>query len=321
MEYARRACGFYLARLRTEILRQRTNVFPGHHPGPRKWLNLIAGFVETAESYIKRSVTEADPDLAGFWVIEAEEMGNRAYELLEHMAGADADHIPHQVVAPFQRWVNGLDIENTIFFRAEHAANYELSSVEYDIASIIGASASLLEAESAIQWPLLRVTVPEQALGMLPHFAVVAHELGHAIEDRVDFNFVNYNSQWQEVLARIENRIGSLTTDDNILAHQVLSDWVIELKADAVGHYVTGPAFFFAFAGFLELSGHGYGLGDMHPPSIIRLSLLSSHLTKGSPSYASIYKEKGGFEVEPLATSPSVLKLPSAELSIWRIAI
>lgn len=313
MEHARRACAFFLARLRSEISRQRATIFPGHHSGPHKWLNLVAGFVETAERYIERSHNEPVPDMAGFWVIEAEDMGNQAYELLEHMAGADADHIPHQIVAPFQRWVDGLQIENTIFFRAEHAANYELSSVEYDIANINWASDSLLAAQKAIHWPLLRVTVPGQALGMLPHFAVVAHELGHAIEDRIEVDFGKYNSEWQKVIGRVEQRVGALTRSDIILAQEILSDWVVELKSDAVAHYIAGPAFFFAFAGFLEISGRGYGIGSMHPPSITRLELLASHLGQGEPSYTSIYKSYAGLEIGPHTNSPSVMNIPSLD--------
>jgi len=310
MEHARRACSFFLARLRAEIERLRGGVFPGHHPGPHKWLNLADGFIDTAEQYIQQSYDpNLHPDLAGVKVVEAEDLGDQAYDLLEQMLGSDAEHIPHQVVAPFQRWVDGLDIENTIFFRAEHAANYELWIVEYDIDNINGATDSLKAASKAIHWPLLRVTVPGQALGMLPHFAVVAHELGHAIEDRVSIDFDKYDADWQEFVTRVQARIGTLSQDDIIDAKEILSDWLIELKSDAVGFYVAGPAFFFALAGFLEISGRGYGIGRSHPPSDTRLDLLVDHIKSGAPSFANIYKDLGGLDITPEINSPNVMKV------------
>jgi hypothetical protein len=92
--------------------------------------------------------------------------------------GADATEIPHEIVAPFQRWVTGLHIINTIFFRSEHLANYELWQMDArSLKNWPNASPSLLTAIGEIEWPILRVTVPGHAMDMLPHFAVVAHEL------------------------------------------------------------------------------------------------------------------------------------------------
>lgn len=315
MEHARRACSFFLARLRSEIGRLRAIDYPGQHPGPHKWLNLVDGFVDTAENYILKSYGAGiHPDIASVFISDAEVLGNQAYELLEHMAGSDADHIPHQVVAPFQRWVNALGITNTIFFRAEHEANYELWSIEYDIDNINGATDSLRRAGKSIKWPLLRVTVPDQALGMLPHFAVVAHELGHAIEDRIQVEFGKYDVQWQEFINRLVARIGSVSADDILDSKEILSDWITEVKSDALGFHISGPAFFFALAGFLEISGHGYGVSETHPPSETRLRLLTEHLAAGDMSFSDVYRDELGIILEFDMLSPNVLRLPADDI-------
>jgi hypothetical protein len=74
-------------------------------------------------------------------VKDAERVGNDAYQLLTFVAGADSTQIPHQVVAPFQRWVDALGIKQTIFFRAEHLPNYELTTIDgQSLALLNGAS-------------------------------------------------------------------------------------------------------------------------------------------------------------------------------------
>ena len=118
---ARQGCSFFLARLEAEVARLREVTFPGHHTGPRKWLNFVAGVIDTARGYLELAANTATPsDQASKLIKDAERLGDLAYKSLTHVAGADATQIPHQVVAPFQRWVERLGITNTIFFRAEH---------------------------------------------------------------------------------------------------------------------------------------------------------------------------------------------------------
>lgn len=129
IQAARQSCSFFLARLEAEVDRLRDLEFPGHHVGPRKWLRFIAGILDTGHHFLQIAENSATPPRdASKLINEAEILGNNAYDFLRHVAGSDATQIPHQVVAPFQRWVDRLGITNTIFFRAEHLPNYELNS-------------------------------------------------------------------------------------------------------------------------------------------------------------------------------------------------
>ena len=297
IESARRSCLFFLARLDSDVARLSQIAFPGHHTGPRKWLKYIGGLLETARAYLD---TAADPTKtiaeANDLIQKAEILGSQAYEWLTHVAGADATAIPHQVVAPFQRWVKSLGIDNTIFFRAEHLSNYELWTFDARgyVATLLRPSQGLIEANVAIQWPVLRVTVPAQAMGMLPHFAVVAHELGHAIQDSILPDFAPFAAEDAAFEARVSKRLVSCSlvfgTAEALRSQLIATAWINEFKADAVGHGLVGPAFFFALSGFLELSNRGYGIAPTHPPSDLRLNMLVSAIGSGSYSFNDVSK-------------------------------
>lgn len=317
---ARHSCSFFLARLEGEIGKLREFSFPGHHTGPRKWLNFISGVLDTASQYLEASQDQAlTTDQASKLVREAETLGHNAYKFLQYVSGADAAQIPHQVVAPFQRWVDALGIKNTIFFRAEHQPNYELSW--YDASSRFMAlnspSQSLIEAFNKISWPILRVTVPSQAMGMLPHFAVVGHELGHAIQDQVKPNLSAHDAVLQDCYTQLQARLLTAgipkSASIDVRINQILSSWVNEIKADAIGYYIVGPAFFFALCGFLELAGHGYGISPTHPPSDMRRKLLVAQLSAGSPSFVEVFERRTGLKIEESTNSPHVLACPQTE--------
>ena len=320
VETARLACSFFLARLRGEASRLLQITFPGHDPGPRKWIRFISGLIDTAEGYLEEAaLASTDPNDASRLINDAENLSDSSYKLLMHVAGADAGQIPHQIVAPFQRWVKDLGITNTIFFRAEHLPNYELATFDYgkEVARINKPSTSLIESTSKIDWPVLRVTVPGQAMGMLPHFAVVGHELGHAIQDRIIIDMAKHALADAACIKAIDARLRANSsffgTDERVRASGILLNWINEIKADAVGHYLSGPAFFFAICGLLELSGRGYGLGATHPPSTLRRRLLLTYLSKGSPSFVDIMQADAKFTLDEQSNSPHLNKCPAGD--------
>ena len=196
-ENARRACLFFLERLRLEISRLSEVPFRAITTVPEGGSNLFAGSPIQQRGYLQSAAKSgASPVDAKQLVEDAETLAGQAYAWLRHVAGADATAISHQVVAPFQRWVKALGISDTIFFRGEHLSNYELGTFDLErfAKTLQNPSKSLLKATKDISWPLRRVTVPSQALGMFPHFAVVAHELGHAIQDTIKPNICRRHS-------------------------------------------------------------------------------------------------------------------------------
>lgn len=252
-------------------------------------------------------------------------MGNYAYGCLGHVAGADASQIPHEIVAPFQRWVDQLDIQNTIFFRAEHLPNYELGVFYLNYFSTISPCSPSLNSALANfgSLPVLRVTVPGYAMGMLPHFAVVAHELGHAIQTKIKPDFSSHKQAADDCYKRIKTR---LDTKDIVLNQKILfqisniqNNWINELKADAVGHCVVGPAFFFALCGFLELSGRNYGVSSTHPPSSLRQTLLIKQLSSENKSFIDVFYAKTGLKIDKDTNGPHIPECPKANTLVQKL--
>jgi hypothetical protein len=259
-------------------------------------------------------------DQAAALVADANLLGNQAYEFLQRLEGSEADQIPHQVIGPFKRWVAGLGIDNTIFFRADHVPNYELATygdVQSLAARLNNPSASLTKAVGEVTWPFLRLTVPSQALGMLPHFAIVGHELGHAIQSRISPDLSAFNAAGQESVQRTADRLAkaglTFGVQEQVDRQTILGRWMNEIISDAVGYYLAGPAFFFALSAFFELSGAGLGIGLWHPPSFVRRRLIVERLRAGAPSHASVFEAATGLAIDDDMNSPHLTALPNPD--------
>lgn len=282
------------------------------------WLDLVSGLVDTGKGYLAKAADPSVPNAdASLLVKDSEMIANHAYVLLQKLDGTDADQIPHQIVGPFQRWVDGLGIANTIFFRADHVANYELA--RFDLQALVNnvndASQSLVDAAAAVTWPFLRVTVPSQAMGMLPHFAIVGHELGHAIQSdiKVDLSGVDSSVVMADLRARLQTEGIPFTRKHQMETPKILASWINELKSDAIGCLLAGPAFLFALGAFFELSGGGYGIGPSHPPSEMRRRLVLERLALGAPNHVEVFKEQTGTELTADLNSPHLKALPAPD--------
>ncbi|WP_077145895.1 hypothetical protein [Sphingopyxis sp. KK2] len=283
------------------------------------WLDLVSGLIDTGKGYLSKAADTTLPDAdASLLITDSEMIANHAYSFLQRLHGTDAGQIPHQIVGPFQRWVDGLGITNTIFFRADHVANYELA--RFDLRPLVNnindASQTLIDAADAVTWPFLRVTVPSQAMGMLPHFAIVGHELGHAIQNdiKVDLSSIDTATVINNLAARLASEGITLSTSAHLMMTQkVLASWVNEMKSDAIGCILAGPAFLFALGAFFELSGGGYGIGPSHPPSEMRRRLVLDRLAQSSPSQVEVFKEMTGTELTADLNSPHLRPLPSPD--------
>jgi hypothetical protein len=132
------------------------------------------------------------------------------------------------------------------------------------------------------EWPYLRITVPSRALGILPHFAIVAHEIGHIIHDNVapvfDFSAEALTEFSDQVLKSLS--IQTITAESKTFFSATTKAWLSELFADAVGICMLGPAFYFALCAFLETNAPEYFLNRTHPPAILRRKIAFRNLAK-----------------------------------------
>lgn len=294
IERARLSVKFSIERLKKQTAEQFDRKFPGDHPGPQKWLEIIFGLLDTADNYLEKSNDpNCNPQDAEQLVSDTAQISNLAYQCLEIMRGADINELPYPIVPPLQRWFDQVNIINSTFFRAELVANYE--KVEIDgsfFKRIRNPAPRLLQAISNIEWPMFRITVPSKTYGVLSHFAIVAHELGHAIYPRINWDLTQFtNTEYPKIVQRIAQRLKTQALDIETQTHlmEVFQKWFEELAADAIAFKLTGPAIFFALSEFLQLLG-GYGLCHSHPAHDLRRIILYKKLCEGdSNSFKSIF--------------------------------
>jgi hypothetical protein len=287
-------------------------------------LDVVQGLIDTAQGYLSTARNAATASHDAFTLTQdANNLGDNAYRLLEQLEGAGADQIPHPVVSPFQRWVSGLGVNESIFFRSDHVANYELATFAGLLNSLRGLnspSQTLVDAIAAINWPFRRVTVPSQAMGMLPHFAIVAHELGHAIQDRKTLDFTPHAAAINDASQRTSERLQKegiiFDTSRQVEWRDALNSWINEIWADAVGVYLAGPAMLFALGALFEITGGGVGLSNTHPPHITRLKLLTKCLKvpEGGESHSDVFEDRAGRPITDRMNCPHVEDLAAPDV-------
>lgn len=311
---------FTLARLREQMRQFDEDQYPGNHSGPRKWLAIVGGLLDTSDQYLAASIKpNIDIDHALQLVNDAAQLASAAYTLLRRMDGTTVDKLAYPLVQPLQRWFSQLGLSNTTIFRSELVANYELATVK-DAGFFLGIrfpSQTLLDAANAISWPLHMVTVPSDAYAILPHFAIVAHEIGHALYPKITWDVSGLEDERKELTARICSRMGGidkLDPDTNSAFQRIFWSWFEELAADAFAYYLTGPAIFFSLSDFLQLLSGGYGLSKSHPANDLRRQILYEKLLEGGEdSFGSVFHAHTGHALHDDFNSVLMIRTPSSD--------
>ena len=306
---------FYLGRLRAQVRELRGRKYPGNHSGPPRWLSLISGLLDTAEEYLSKSKdTSKDETEVRALITDASHLCSNAYYYLEVMSGSDVSELPYPLVRPLQRWFDELGLTQDTFFRTELVENYELRHFDRAIFSGIRDPApSLVAAINQPTWPILRVTVPGRAMGIIPHFAIVAHEIGHAMMPRIGLHPVNDAVRREQ--AALIGRLATLgvpapnrSTLDFL--RKVLSNWVEEFAADAFAGFLTGPAALFSLSEFLQLARH-HGICDTHPSNEIRRASIFAEMAAGAPSFCDVFERHTGTKLTATINSSLIVAAPS----------
>jgi hypothetical protein len=317
---ARLAAAFSIERLRQQVADSRSQQYPGDHAGPIQWLNLVSGLLDTASQYLENSNKAGVlADEEAKFVSDAAHLATEAYECLVLMRGAGTDELSYSIVPPLSRWFSQLKVTNSTFFRAELVANYELSTIsDRPFLRVRSPAASLTKSISEINWPFLRVTVPGKAFAIVPHLAIVAHEIGHALFDKIPWDISAFvTAEETPLITRITGRLGTSTLDRRTVKflNQVLKNWWEEFSADAFAYYLTGPAIFFSLPEFLQFLASGYGLSETHPANDLRRSVLFSKLSEGGESsFAAYFKKHTQQTLTEDFNSPLILRTPSTTI-------
>jgi hypothetical protein len=227
---ARLAAAFSIERLRQQVADSRTQQYPGDHAGPIQWLNIVSGLLDTATQYLedsnKAGISSTDESKS---IHDAAHLATEAYRCLVLMRGAGTDELSYSIVPPLSRWFSQLKVTNSTFFRAELVANYELSTIpDRPFLRVRNPAPSLTKAIAKINWPFLRVTVPGKAFAIVPHLAIVAHEIGHALFDKIPWDISTFvTAEGTALIKRIETRlaVNALDSRTGKFLNQVLNSW------------------------------------------------------------------------------------------------
>ncbi|WP_456854448.1 hypothetical protein [Bradyrhizobium sp. USDA 4501] len=233
------------------------------------------------------------------------------------MEGSGTEDLPYPVVGPMQRWIELLDIPNVTFFRALPAPIYEIRRFQLaDFQGIRDASPDLKRILSTeTKWPYLRITVPSRALGILPHFAIVAHEVGHIIHQRLAPQFDFSDDELMKFSQKVLSSLGvaDIRPESKTFFNATTKSWLAELFADAVGICMLGPAFYFALCAFLQGKTSEYILTRSHPPAILRRKIAFRNLTRaGKWDHPSVFARITGVELRQGINS-QLLEQPAAD--------
>lgn len=304
IDRTRLSVSFLIKRLHTQSIELGQHQFPGNHPGPLKWLNVIEGLLDTAKNLLEQSVSQSTTESLSS-IHDAAHLANTAYDCFRLFDGADVEDLPYSTIAPLQRWCDELNISFETLFRAELVANYEVRPFhDRNFREIRNPSDSLTKAIDDIKWPIVRITVPSRDFATLPHFAIVAHELGHILYSQMNWDGNEIEGELvkirDELYANIAIRlkVTTLSSEAKTVFKEILSRWIEELAADAFAFYLTGPAIFFALSDFLQLLVGSYGMSKSHPANDLRRAILFEQLEKeggeSQKSFADIFLENTG---------------------------
>jgi len=279
---------------------------------------LVSGLLDTADGYLSESDR---PRIAASEALnlirDSVKLGTEAYDCLAFIRGASTDEIPYPIAPPLKRWFDNLQLPNSTFFRAELVANYELRPIpEQYFLGIRNPSASLTAAIKQVTWPFLRVTVPSGAFAIIPHLAIVAHEIGHALYTKISWDLTAFSAEGDAVKRRIMARLGvtSLDLSTQKFMSNLFSRWFQEFSADAFALYLTGPAIFFSLSELMQFRGGSYTLSDTHPASDLRLSALYERLNDGGEqSFSKLFKKHTAQELTQDFNSHLLQLTPNAD--------
>lgn len=315
VERSSRSIRSTLERLRDQVRDTKRLPVPGDHSGPGKWLALIEGLIDTAELHLDK-LQAAPPEDPPSELRRAANITRHAYRLMKLIEGAGLNDIPYPLVGPLQRWFSDLGVDNTIVFTAVLDDNYEIDPQpkEWALGGIRAQSQSLIDAIDEIDWDLLRVTIPSKAFSYLPHSAIVAHEIGHALYNRIRWQVREIYAPLSPLLSHLITPVTA--THPFVVQHakQIFFKWHEELVADAVSFYLAGPAAFFALSDSMGYSSQTIGLGRKHPPHALRRRVLYERLKLGGKkSFAAIFEERTTAQLTEEFNSPLIMNIPKLD--------
>ncbi|MDA0182951.1 hypothetical protein OJ997_21745 [Solirubrobacter phytolaccae] len=191
---------------------------------------------------------------------------------------AVADELAHACYAPARDACTGGVVPRTIplvFFSGEFSPYTHARDTAFAVETVENAMSSRELREFADRLPVPVIGVPWYQVSHLPDVLMIAHEVGHGVED--DFGL------GEPMEAALEPILAAYDED----AEFAWNHWRRELFADLYGLLAVGPAYTMALADLLATDTRSivaetgeFARFDVHPPATLRLAAQSVAIDK-----------------------------------------
>lgn len=279
-----------------EVARLKNKTFSS--PASKKILDFVEEAAAAINSLLEKAVADAE-------ILRPAELDVRLHRtvkvipylhtLIGFIEGSEIPKSPGQLVQPLRRYVRSVIPNSDIVVSSKTELNYSIREVVSSIRKAFSETSPAL-AKGCDKLPnlLFVVNIPAIESEQILIHAILSHELGHAlynkhglasrllpaVEIKHDMikNLVKVIKTGEtEALPMSEIWLRQNITEQ---VNERVSRWVIELSADAIGIYLFGPALYFASTTLLSSFSHIDRCSPSHPPSRLRIKLMTRMLRK-----------------------------------------
>jgi hypothetical protein len=289
-----------LAAVQDEVIRVQNRIYPS--PGSQKLLD----FVREAAAELNKILHEQQSVVHAGLLTSAEldvrlhryvELVPLFHELVGLVEGSDVHHSPGQLIVPLRRYVKSVIPDAEIIVSSKPELNYSIQEISRTLKQTF-AFDELKNAREQLPELLFLLNIPAAESGHILIHATVSHELGHALYDQ--------HKMAEKLLPNVKIRddlikqlVTSLSASNKqpvppltellqrqqitSLVTRRITQWLIELSADSIGLELFGPALYFAGVHLLTSLNHIESCSESHPPTKLRVKLMSRILKKDYP--------------------------------------
>lgn len=262
-------------------------------------LNIVNSLYEKlGEEYQKRDVLDTKEELMDLntRLLILNNTAAKVTRYIEVISGARTERNSWSIVSSFESLINQIARQSQLIIHPKWEYNYsfrELMMPLEELASAIGEEAAR-NIFSGFNPHLVVLTYPTIERRTVLHNAVLAHELGHFIDEVYEIsNYVKRQSIMEEhLIDSIIDTLHSKTTntgDTTFVRKAVVTKstrlverWILEIVADVLGVSILGPAHIFAFEQVVVCRQTLDGVDERHayPPVRVRLDVMLEHLDR-----------------------------------------
>ncbi len=259
-------------------------------------------FIRDAASRI-RILLDDENSVADGGLLSSEELESRLHRatrllpllhrLIGFLEGSEVNQSPGQLIQPLRRYVRTILPNAEIIVSVKPELNYSIREIAGPLRQVFGENPSLAESCTALPEFLFAISIPVVESEQILIHAILAHELGHPLYDRAGLGerLLPQIQVRQDLVQSLATAISQSQQEDLRSATELymrqwvtekvtdrVTQWAVELSADAIGIRLFGPALYFAEIHLITSFSHLDFFSETHPAPRLRLKLMAKLL-------------------------------------------